>query len=247
MTGLRCITRLAPGLALGALLAAPATAQTTLSNEALAIACGPRASYDAPAMKFVVGGSLTGAKGVYAPWHRIVINAGSEDGLRTGQEFFVRRIVPPREFLKKGEKALHAVTTAGWVRVDDVQSHRSIATILHECDGISPGDFLEPFEVPSVPTPLPEGRPDYAEAGRVLFGAERQQLGGSGSLLLIDRGSKQGIQPGQRFTIYRPSDAGPNVIVARAMVISLQPDVSMVRVENMRDAVMAGDLAAPHK
>ncbi len=247
MTGPRCITRLALAVVLGALPAVPAAAQTTLSNEALAIACGPRASYEPPDMKMTVGGSLTGAKGVYAPWHRIVINAGSEEGLRSGQEFFVRRIVPPRELPRQGEKPVHAVSTAGWIRIDDVQSHRAIASILHECDGISPGDFLEPFAVPSVPTPLPEGKPDYTEAGRVLFGAERQNLGGSGSLLLVDRGSNQGIQPGQRFTIYRPSDAGPNVIVARAMVVALQPDVSMVRVEDMRDAVMAGDFAAPHK
>jgi hypothetical protein len=247
MTARRCTTRLALGLALGALMAAPAAAQTALSGEALAIACGPRASYDAPAMAVTVGGSLTGAKGVYAPWHRLVINAGSDDGMRSGQEFFVRRIVRPRELLREGEKPLHAVSTAGWIRIDETQSHRSIASILHECDGISPGDFLEPFAVPSVPTPLPEGNPDYVEPGHVVFGAERQQVAGSGSMMLVDRGSKQGIQPGQHFTIYRPSDAGPNVIVARALVVSVQPDVSMVRIHDMRDAVMAGDLAAPHR
>jgi hypothetical protein len=247
MIARRCTPRLALALTSAALLAGPAAAQTTLSGESLAIACGPRAAYEAPPAELTVGGSLTDAKGVYAPWHRIVVNGGSEEGVRPGQEFFVRRLIPPRDPPARGEKRAYAITTAGWIRIDDTQDHRSIATILHECDGISPGDYLEPFAVPAVPTPLPEGKADFTEPGRVLFGSERQVLGGSGSMVLIDLGSKQGIQPGQRFTIYRPSSAGPNVIVARAIALDVQTDTTMVKVQDMRDAVAAGDFVAPHR
>jgi hypothetical protein len=167
--------------------------------------------------------------------------------VQAGQEYYVRRIVRPRELPAKNEKAVHAVATAGWVRIDQTEAHRSIATILHECDGISPGDFLEPFSVPTVPSPLPPGKADFSEPGRVLFGSERQQIGGVGSMLLVDRGSKQGIQPGQRLTIFRGSEAGPNVIVAIASAVAVDPDFSMVKIQEMRDAVMAGDLVAAHR
>jgi hypothetical protein len=243
----RCTARIALGLVTGVLVIAPAAAQPTMSSEARAVACGPRASYEPPATGISVGGSLTEAKGVYAPWHRLVVNGGSEDGLKAGQEYFVRRVVRPREPLKRGEKELHAITTAGWIRIDETQARRSIASVVHECDGISPGDYLEPFSVPSVPTPLPEGKADFAEPGHVLFGAERQTIGGSGSMVLIDQGSKHGIQPGQRFTIYRPSSAGPNVIVARAIAMDVQPEITLVKIQDMRDAVSSGDLVAPHR
>lgn len=247
MIAVRCTTRLALGLAAGVLATMPAAAQTKMSADALAIACGPRASYEQPAAKVKVGGSLTEAQGLYAPWHRLVIEAGAEDGIKSGEQFYVRRVVPPLEAPPRGEKSLYAINTVAWVRIDDTQSHRSIATVLHECSGIQPGDYLEPFSVPTVPTPLPEGKADFTEPGRVLFGIERQNIGGAGSLLLVDKGSKDGIQPGQRFTIYRASKAGPNVIVGRAMALEVQPDVTMVKIQEMRDAVMSGDLVAPHR
>jgi hypothetical protein len=247
MIARRCTTRFAFGLALAALVTVPVAAQTSMSSQAMAIACGPRASFDPPDTRVAVGGSLTEAKGVYAPWHRIVISAGTEDGLKSGQEYFVRRIVRPREMPNKGERVAHAIATAGWIRIDETQARRSIASVLHECDGIAPGDYLEPFAVPTVPTPLPEGKADFTNPAHVLFGGERQNLAGAGSLMLIDQGTKHGIQPGQRFTIYRPSSAGPNVIVAKAMALDVQAEVTMVQIQDMRDAVMAGDLVAPHR
>lgn len=247
MTGFPRVLSLAAGAVLSGVLAIPASAQTSLSGDALAIACGPRASYGAPAAGISIAGSLTNAKGVYAPWHRLVVNAGSESGLREGQEFFVRRALPPRDLPPRGEKPVYAVVTAGWIRIDHLESQRAIASVIHECDGIIPGDYLEPFAAPTVPTALPPGSADYSEPGEVLFGSEGAQVAGTGSLIVINRGSDKGIRPGQRFTIFRPSEAGPNVIVGRAVALSVQADSTMARVEEMRDAVMAGDGAAPHR
>lgn len=247
MSGSPCCPSIAGSVVLAGVLAVPAAAQTTLKGDALAIACGPRASYGAPAAGVSVVGSLTDAKGVYAPWHRLVVNAGSEGGLREGQEFFVRRAVPPHDLPPRGQKTVYAVVTAGWIRIDHVEAKRAIASIVHECDGIAPGDYLEPFAVPTVPTALAAGSADYTEPAEVLFGSERTQVAGTGSLIVINRGSENGIRPGQRFTIFRASAAGPNVIVGRAVALSVQTDSTMARIEDMRDAVMAGDGAAPHK
>lgn len=227
----------------------PAAGQTgtRLSGDALALACAPRGSREAPDTKLTIGGSLTNAQGVYAPWHRLVVNGGTEEGVKSGADYYVRRIVPEREWHMKGEKPVFAIMTIGWVHIDEAQSHRSIASVLHECDGIGPGDYLEPFSVPAVPTALAPGEPDYSQAGRVLFGVERAAIGGAGSMFVIDLGSSHGIQPGQRVTIYRASQAGPNVIVARGTAMLVGPETTTIRIQDMRDAVMAGDNVAPHK
>lgn len=227
--------------------AAGQSAPSALSGDALALACAPRGSYEAPAAAVTIGGSLTNAQGVFAPWHRLVVNGGSEDGVKAGGDYFVRRVMPPRDMPEKGVKPVYGIMTIGWVHIDEVQSHRAIASVLHECDGMGPGDYLEPFAVPPVPTALPPGTPDYAESGRVLFGVERSTVGGSGSMFVIDRGSNQGLRPGQRVTIYRASQPGPNVIVARGTAMLVDPDLTTIRVQEMRDAVMTGDSVALHK
>jgi hypothetical protein len=229
------------------MLSAGQTTPSTLSGDALALACAPRGSHEVPAARITVGGSLTNAEGVFAPWHRLVVNAGSEDGVKADADYYVRRVVPEREWHPKSEKPVYAIMTIGWVHIDELQSHKAIASIIHECDGIGPGDYLEPFSVPAVPTALPAGTPDYSQAGRVLFGVERATVGGSGSMFVIDRGSKQGLRPGQRVTIYRASNPGPNVIVARGTAMLVGEDITTIRVQDMRDAVMAGDSVAPHK
>lgn len=231
------------------LAAAPALAQAPklMSAEALAIACGPSAAFEMPEMKLTIGGSLTDAKGVFAPWHRLTINGGSEQGLKPGQEYFVRRAIPPKDAPAQGERTVIAIATVGWIRLDQVQSERSIATVIHECDGIEPGDYLEPFAEPTVPEEMAPGTPDFTATGTVLFGSERRQMEGAGALMIVDLGAEHGIQPGQRFTIFRASQAGPNVIVASATALRVSPQTSMVRISDMRDVVQVGDKVAPHK
>lgn len=223
------------------------TLPSTLSADALALACAPRASFKAPETKLTVSGSLTDAQGVFAPWHRLVIGAGSDEGIKAGEEYYVRRLVPMHEAPGKGEKAAHAIMTMGWIHIDQLQTHRSIASVVHACGGFEPGDYLEPFSVPAVPTPLPPGSPDFSEPGMVLFTRDRGSVAGSGAMVTIDRGSDQGIRPGQHMTIYRATASGPNVIVARGIAVLVQADTSTLKIEDMRDAVMRGDLVAPHK
>jgi hypothetical protein len=220
------------------------------------VACGPRAVFDKAEKTpppITIGGTLAdGVNSMYAPWHRLVVTAGSEQGVRVGQQYFVRRMADPYED-KKGlgliakERYPMAIVTDGWVRIDAVEDKRSIATIVHECGGIVPGDYLEPFDMPTVPSPLAEGTPDYGNPAEVLFGTERARVEGGGRLVVIDKGSKQGIQPGQRFTLFRASDAGPNVIVAKGIAVEVKADTSMIVINEIRDAVYAGDRAAPQR
>jgi hypothetical protein len=239
--------RLALALVLS-LAGTPALAQPAkMSGDALAIACGPAVVFEMPKASLAIGGSLTDAKGVFAPWHRLLVKGGADQGLRAGQEFYVRRPLPPKEAPPKGERPVIGIATIGWIRIDQVQSESSIASVVHECDGIEEGDYLEPFAAPTVPSPLPEGAPDFTATGTVLFGAERRQMEGANALMIIDLGGTDGIKPGQRFTIFRASAAGPNVIVARAMAMRVEPETSLVKISDMRDAVMVGDRVAPHK
>jgi hypothetical protein len=212
------------------------------------VACGPIAVWELPiAAMRVVAGEVAG-RTLFGPGEIVIVDAGRAHGLEAGQEFFVRRAFRD-QFLEapRGELAPLAIRTAGWVQLVDVREGTSTARILQACDALGEGDYLEPFTLPVVPARL-AGEPDYADPARLLMGDERRQMGAPGRLMVLDRGADQGVEPGQRVTVFRPTvEGGPVRRVAEATVMSVRPHTALVRIEAVRDAVYVGDLVALHK
>jgi hypothetical protein len=65
---------------------------------------------------------------------------------------------------------------------------------------------------------------------------------------VIDRGSEQGLRPGQRLTIFRRAKRGnaPQV-VGDGVVVAVRADSATIRVEHSTDVVFFGDFVAPQK
>jgi hypothetical protein len=129
----------------------------------------------------------------------------------------------------------------------------AIASIDHLCDAIAQGDYLEPFVAPVVPAEAdrddPSGDPDFTALGHVVSGDENRQIGGAGDLMLIDRGTDQGVRPGLRYAIYRDVRATgmPLAPVGEAVVLSAGSTMSLTRITRSRDAVVSGDYVAPRR
>lgn len=221
----------------------------TAQAAALDIACAPRAAYQPPPLGLLVLGGYEDARQLYGPWLRVVISAGSNQGLKPGQEYFARRLVPPIDRGQKLDGQPISIHTVGWVRIEKVEPEVAIATIVHECDGMLPGDYLEPFALPPVPALLPEGEPDYSTPARVLFGDERRMMGGAGNFLVIDRGSDDNVRPGQRISVFRRSlgGIGPIITIARGHTVAVAPESSTVKLDWTGDAVYGDDLVAMHR
>jgi hypothetical protein len=117
---------------------------------------------------------------------------------------------------------------------------------MYACDELMKGDFLASFKPESIRTPDPVGIPAYRDAARILFADEGQMLGAPRRLMVIDRGSEQGVAVGQRLTLFRPgrSAARPDV-VGDAIVVAVRIDSATIRVGRVTDAISAGDWAAP--
>jgi hypothetical protein len=240
----------APTIVPGQLIAQPGTRGSSQRNEMFEIACGPRAELLMPEVGLTVVGAKEDTQELFAPWHNLIISGGSNQGLKVGQEFYVRRVVQPmdRGDIKPGQ--LIGIHTAGWIRIVEVEPERAIAHTVHACDGFAPGDYLEPFTEPPAkgPTPIP-GTPDFNTPGRVLFGDERRAMGAGSNLMVIDLGGDNGIKPGQQLTVFRRTQGGngPIVSVARGTAVVVSTYSAMVRLEGSRDAVYAGDFVAVHR
>jgi hypothetical protein len=211
------------------------------------IACAPMSlpAPPVPALR-VVGGYIHG-RIMFGPGEPLVINAGSAKGLQRGQRYFVRRYMKDRFTPASAEFVPNSIHTAGMVTIVDVQDKMAIATVTHACDGIIEGDYLEPYVDPVIPTLGADAMPDFEHPARIVMADERRQAGYAGLMMLMNRGSDNGIRPGQAVTIYRETPSGPTLMIGEATVLSVAPQVSVVRIESSRDAVFIGDLAAIHR
>lgn len=234
--------------ALALLLQLPVTAQPAIDER---VACAPMNAVtpQAPAVK-IVGGRVPGRL-MFGPGEQVVVNGGAAQGLQAGQDYFIRRAVQDRFTPASPDFTPRSVHTAGWLHIVDVQGTMSVATITHACDAVQEGDYLEPFTAPAAPAAAATAmaQPDFANPGRIVIADERRQMGYPGLLMLINQGSDKGVLAGQPVTIYRPTFNGqaPSQRIGTATVVSVYPQLSVVRIDSIKDAVFVGDLAAIHR
>jgi hypothetical protein len=214
------------------------------------IACAPINLPAPPIGGLRVLGGYTHGRIMFGPGEALIINAGTAQGIRTGQQYFVRRHVRDAFTPSTANFIPISVHTAGWVTIVDAKDNLAVATVSHACDGVIEGDYLEPYVDPVIPQPsVVGGAPDFEHPGQIVMADERRQTGYAGLLMLVNRGSDHGVRAGQGITIYRETynGQGPIVDVGRATVVSVRPQTALVRIDSSRDAVYIGDLAAIHR
>lgn len=244
------------GLAVVVLLGVPvvARAQTAqhpfVRDVAGELACGPQASFVVPAPALRITRGMEAKQGLFGIGDTVIISGGTSQGVKPGQMYFVRRTVPDR-FTTPISDGLPIVSihTAGWLRIVDAQADVATAAIAQACDGIETGDYLEPFAMPVVPQTSVRGEPDYSAPGHIVMGDDRRQVGGAGSLMVLDRGTDHGLKPGQRLTIYRETAPGKGPVsrIGEATALVVNAETALVRIDSSRDAVYVGDLVALHR
>ena len=236
-------------LALGASGAAAQTPEPT--PEQTAVACAPPVLASTPSSApHIIGSQDVVARSLFGTPEQLVISGGTESGVQLGQQYFTRRIVQGLETSRS--KAAHLVRTSGWGRVVAVNATTAIVNVEHACAEILEGDYLDAFQIPELPAGDiaavdTTGEPDFSSYGRVLYGTDQRNMGGTGEFMLIDRGSEQSIALGARFAIYRDLNVGgvPLTSIGEAMVVSVGPSMALVRINRSRDAILSGDLVVP--
>lgn len=140
--------------------------------------------------------------------------------------------------------------SSGLLQIVDVEPRVSTAVIVYACDEMMRGDYLTRFDPEPPRAPDPPGKPAFDQAARILFADAGQPLGITGRMMVIDRGTRKDVRPGQRFTLFRRSRFGDDrpLVVGEAVVVAVRTDSATIRVEHATDAIFfgeRGDLAAP--
>jgi len=164
----------------------------------------------------IVGAEQEQEKRIYATGHFVYIDAGSQQGVREGQEF---HIVRPRGFVekvyreKKGNLGVF-VQELGQLRVVSVKERVSVAQITFACDPILLGDLLT--GVPDRPSPTPRAEtmlnrftdPNGKPVGRVMMARDGREMVSGGDIIYIDIGAEDKAALGDHLTIYRKVGKG---------------------------------------
>jgi hypothetical protein len=247
-------TVLAVGLLAAAVPAAaqrgPASRPSTLSADVLELACAPTMVVEAPPTPLrIMGGQDSFVRRIFQPGDLVTINAGTDNGIEVGQEYYVRRAqVSGRSAMSRENPGV--IRTAGWIRIYAVDPRMALATITRVCDTIEAGDYLEPFVLPEVPAAsATSGKPQRDNYGRILLGTDRRASFGLGDFLIVDRGSNHGVAPGTQFVVYRDKHQSGNFLfeLGEAVAVDVKADTSTLRVTLSRDALTAGDYVAMRK
>jgi len=228
----------------------PAIAATHVDPAVLAQVCAPigaTAATESAGSLRITGGQDTQVRENYTQGEFVTINAGRNQGIQIGQEFFVRRIESTRSPLAAPQPPRN-IRTAGWIKVYAVDDDLALATITYSCDAMRVNDYLEPMTLPTpvVPSPV-QGKPDRTNYARVVMGNDRRFEFSPGDFFVIDQGRVQGITPGAHFVIYRWKKRTPEnflVAIGEAVAASVQADTATLSITAARDSIVPSDLVA---
>lgn len=219
------------------------------TEELLAPVCGPR---EPPPFSISIGKVVSHRddprRQLLGPGDPLRIDTGNTTGLIPGQTFAVRR-----RFQTGDRNAARNLQTFGeqsvaLIQITDVSDTSASALVVYACGEIVAGDSVEPYVAQPASFVVAPGDPNFDQPAKIAFGEFDRSAGATGQMMVIDRGLMQGIQRGQQVTIFRRRDAAsPRNVVGSGVIVAVRPDSATLRIDRAVDAVMIGDLAAPHK
>jgi hypothetical protein len=166
-----------------------------------------------PSDLYIAGVELEGV-GVLATQGQLVFLNGPGTGLlRVGE---VKRVIRPEGKIRDpltGSELGAYYRDLGTIRIEAVNSGSATARVVFSCSEMLKGDLVRPYiSKPAVQfsgnmsnalTPIPENAPE----GLILAGKNNLNQLAAGQFCFIGLGGRDGVKPGDRFTIFRPYPA----------------------------------------
>ena len=219
---------------------------TPVEKEILASVCGPRRAADFTLAVGKIVSHQDAKRWLLGPGDSVKVDAGASRGLSNGQNFVVRRRFPIGDGSVSKKQQQFGEQTVGMIQIVETMKEASIGVIVHACGEIVAGDTVEPYAAQPAFFAVADGTPRYDEPGRITLAEHGRTAGSEGQMMVIDRGVMQGVQRGQRLTIFRPASGRP-ITIGDAVVVSVRADSSTILIGRTTDAISIGDLVAPHR
>ncbi len=158
----------------------------------------------------VSGVEMEGIATLAAQGQMIHLNGPKVSALKPGA---IQRVVRPEGRVRdplSGDKLGYYYIDVGTIRIESVDVDKAMATVRVACHGMLKGDLVIPFTPKTkmefsgpLSTSLTQ-LPEHGLVGSVLLGKEDVRQMSTGNFCFLGLGSRDGIKPGDRFTVFRP-------------------------------------------
>jgi len=169
-----------------------------------------------PHMPEIVGALEEQEQHTFAEGDVVYLNAGSQQGIKEGQNF---QIIRPRGDVKGVHKQKYGflgtyVQEIGQLQVFKVHENTSAAQVTFSCEAALFGDLLAP--IPDRESPLQRAEanldrfvdPSGKQTGRLMMAKDNREMVTRNDIVYIDLGSEDQLKPGDYLTVYRPFGTG---------------------------------------
>ncbi len=158
----------------------------------------------------------------------------------------IRRMIHPETLEQLG----YFVEILGRAEITEIHPQASFVRIVSSYAEIQPGDRVMPYV--EQPTEFVEVHSEDRVEGRVLAYQPYRLRAGTGDVVVLDRGTREGITPGRRFQLFRAArDARdpltleevlvPDDVIGGAFVVKVSEKTSLALVTRARTEVLIGD------
>jgi hypothetical protein len=221
-----------------------------VDKELLASVCGPRqATSFSQAIGRIVSHRDDPNRQLMGPGDVLRIDVGEKQGITNGQNYVVRRKFQIGDRSASKKEATFAEEAAGLIQILDVQTETASALVVYVCGELVAGDTVEPYMPQPAFFAVSDGMPRFDETARITAGEGGRSAATAGQMMAIDRGIMQGVQRGQRVTIFRRQQGveGLPLTIGDGVIVSIRADSATIRIERATDAITVGDLVALHR
>lgn len=188
------------------------------------------------------------------PGDLLAIDIGSSDGVQRNMVFKLCKTGEPVYHPATGADLGEVIRVSGVCRVIDVDPNSSVVLLEHAYLPVTYGDFLLPYDA-AAPIPVSASQTvEELDACVIAFRDPQLERAYSYDVIYIDRGSLQGLRPGDIFNMYRYGDEVvspdsrtvrvPDVAIAEIIVLDTTDDSAAVLVLSVStsDLIRIGDV-----
>ena len=166
----------------------------------------------------LVGSEKENIKSYFSQGDVVYVNRGRESGLYPGAVYYVVRPVGKFRHPFKNKFLGYYVRELGMVRVLEAHDHTATAEVTVSCDMMTFGDLLKPYETVAAPSlsdvgPLPRyGEGSGGTTGQIVLATLFHEFLSANQVVYLDLGHRQGVRPGDLFTIFRSINRREGVV-----------------------------------
>jgi hypothetical protein len=158
---------------------------------------------------YIAGSEMEGFVTLVAQGQIVYLNGPKISSLKAGM---IQRVVRPEAKIHDpltGKNEGFYYKDIGTIRIETVEGDKAIARVQSSCHGMAKGDLVVPYierstvefngTMSSEVTMLSE----KGLVGSILFAKDDDQQLAAGKFCFLDLGKRDGIKPGDRFTVFR--------------------------------------------